>query len=135
MRDQASGNKKWTRCALDHCGRPAISWLDSEFFCLDHFISYCYRRLDECGSLPFGEPDEAVSEANDCFLQECIQQSAEMVRPIRGFDNLDRARLFDIFLWASELAARRSVFRPRKLASSHANDKRFTPRPENAERA
>lgn len=39
-------------------------------------------------------------------------RAAELVCPLRGFDNLERARLFDIFLWASELRASREVLRP-----------------------
>ena len=40
------------------------------------------------------------------------------MRPIRGFDNLDRARLFDIFLWASDLIAKRSVFKEEGASSA-----------------
>jgi hypothetical protein len=54
----------------------------------------------------------------DRFLQQCINQAGELVRPIRGFDNLDRARLFDIFLWASDLVAKRSVFKAENISSS-----------------
>jgi len=121
-RDKASMTNKWTRCNMDHCGRPAIGSIELKSFCLDHFISYCYKRLDQCGGITFPDPEDDSSAPNDRFLQECIEQSADWVRPARGLENLDRARLFDIFLWASELAAKRGIVKPGDLVESDMGD-------------
>jgi hypothetical protein len=107
--DVDSLTKKPIRCDAEHCGLPATCSVEIRFFCVGHFISYCYERLSECGAIPFREMDEAAANSVDRFLQECSQQAANLVRPLRGLDNLERARLFDIFLWASEVAAKRSV--------------------------
>jgi hypothetical protein len=107
--DVVSASKKPIRCDAEHCGLPAICSVDVRFFCVGHFISHCYDRLTVCSAVPFRELDEAAANSIDRFLQECSQQAANLVRPIRGIDNLERARLFDIFLWSSEVAAKRSV--------------------------
>jgi hypothetical protein len=107
--DVDSSTRKPIRCDAEHCGLPAICFVEIRFFCVGHFISYCYDRLKECSAVPFRELDEATANSVDRFLQECSQQAANLVRPLRGLDNLERARLFDVFLWASEVAAKRSV--------------------------
>jgi hypothetical protein len=110
-RETDPATKKWIRCDSAHCGQPAVGLLALRFYCLGHFISHCYERLDRCSSNPLNDPDVVTTVSVDRFLQQCITQAGELVRPIRGFDNLDRARLFDIFLWASDLVAKRSLFK------------------------
>ena len=99
--------EKPIRCDVEHCGLPAISSVDLHFFCLYHFIGHCYDRLERCKTSHLGLNSENL-ESEDRFLRECAEQAANLVCPLRGFDNLDRARLFDIFLWASELIAKRA---------------------------
>lgn len=114
-------SRKWIRCDMAHCGNPAAGLLALRFYCVGHFISHCYEKLERCHSNPLQDPDVVASLAVDRFLQQCMTQAGELVRPMRGFDNLDRARLFDIFLWASDLVAKRSVF---KIENASAADLR-----------
>jgi len=108
-RDSAiSAKGKPVRCDVEHCGLPAISSIELRFFCLYHFISHCYGRLEQCKASPLRSWGSRSFETETRFLQECAEQAAQLVCPLRGFDNLDRARLFDIFLWASELIAKRA---------------------------
>ena len=96
--------RKPIRCDADHCGHPAMSTIELHFYCVDHFISHSHERLQQCRPAPFlSEDDESVA-ANHRFLEQCVEQATSLLRPMRGLDNLDRARLFDILLWASELA-------------------------------
>ena len=88
------------------------------FYCVGHFISHCYEYLERCNCNPLRDADVVTSFSVDRFLQQCVAQAGELVRPIRGFDNLDRARLFDIFLWASDLIAKRSVFKEESASSA-----------------
>jgi hypothetical protein len=106
-------------CSVKNCGMPAICRLEERHLCLPHFIAHCYDRLQRCKRSPFPNPDSADFCAEDCFLQECSERAAELVCPLRGFDNLERARLFDIFLWASELRANRAVLQPEREVDLH----------------
>lgn len=116
--DQGSHSmtRKPIRCDTGRCGRPAMCTLDLRFFCVDHFIAHCYERLDHCGPIPFADPNDAIADSTDRFLQQCADQAANLLRPLRGLDNLDRARLFDILLWASELYTKRSASQTRRMA-------------------
>ena len=109
---------KWIRCDTPHCGNAAVGLLALRFYCVGHFISHCYEYLERCHCNPIHDADVVTSFSVDRFLQQCVAQTAELVRPIRGFDNLDRARLFDIFLWASDLIAKRSVFKEEGASSA-----------------
>jgi hypothetical protein len=100
--------KRPIRCDVERCGLPAISSVELHFFCLYHFISHCYERLEHCNAAQVWGLSSERLESEHRFLRECAEQAANLVCPLRGFDNLDRARLFDIFLWASELIARRA---------------------------
>jgi hypothetical protein len=111
-----SMTSKPIRCDADHCGRPAMSTVELHFFCVDHFISHSYGRLNQCRPIPFSDPDDKATDANERFLQQCSDQAANLLRPMLGLDNLDRARLFDILLWASELVTTRKAFRPDQMA-------------------
>lgn len=99
---------------------PRVCRLEDRHYCLPHFIAHCYERLQRCKPTQFHSQDSADSSADDRFLAECTQQAAELVCPLRGFDNLERARLFDIFLWASELRANRAMLQPDRQENSRA---------------
>jgi hypothetical protein len=116
--NRLSAPQKPARCDVANCGRPAMCSLELKRFCVDHFIAQCYERLNRCNASPFADPDEASSVSIDRFLHSCAQQAASLVHPIRGLDNLERARLFDILLWSSELAAKRSVLRSEKATGA-----------------
>jgi len=142
-KDEATRAKvKPIHCDVEHCGLPAVASLTASsetfsgsgfvstnpetrtrarFYCLPHFIEHCYEALRRCKPSQFPSPDSAAFESENRFLEECAEQAALLVCPLRGFDNLDRARLFDIFLWASELSVRRAVFAPSRAEESQAS--------------
>ena len=117
QQDQPPQAPKLTRCDTGKCGRPAMSSLELKHLCVDHFIARCYERLNECSANRFADPGEAASVSIDRFLHSCAQQAAGLVHPMRGLDNLERARLFDILLWASELATKRGIACPTKKSA------------------
>ena len=118
QQDRPSQPQKLAHCDAGNCGHPAMSSLELKHFCVDHFIARCYERLSHCSANRFADPDEAASVSIDRFLHSCAQQAAGLVHPMRGLDNLERARLFDILLWASDLAAKRGVYPRRRSAHS-----------------
>jgi hypothetical protein len=88
------------RC--DECAvrQAAVCSVELRFFCVNHFVDYCYRRLTECEkALGDGRRRESVRD----FLRECATQAAKLLLIGRELQNVDRARLFDIMLWANEL--------------------------------
>jgi hypothetical protein len=117
QQDRPSTARIPPRCDSGNCGRPAMSSLELKHLCVDHFIARCYERLGVCSANRFADPDETASVSIDRFLHTCAQQAAGLVHPMRGLDNLERARLFDILLWASELAAKRGGVCPPKSSA------------------
>jgi hypothetical protein len=117
QQDRPSTAHKPAHCDTGNCGRPAMSSLELKHFCVDHFIARCYERLSVCSANRFADPGEAASVSIDRFLHSCAQQAAGLVHPMRGLENLERARLFDILLWASELAAKRGGACPTKSSA------------------
>ena len=88
------------RC--DECAvrQAAVCSVELRFLCVNHFVDYCYQRLAECEkALGAGRRQEPVRG----FLRECATQAAKLLLIRRELQNLDRARLFDIMLWANEL--------------------------------
>jgi hypothetical protein len=87
-------------CAVNPCPARAILVIESLPLCLEHFISHCYWKLSECEQHAF-EPSRAAS-AND-FLENCRLLAVTVLIAETKLPNIDRARLLDIVLWASEL--------------------------------
>lgn len=105
--------RKIIRC--DECdSRPAaVCSVELRFFCVNHFVDYCYQRLAECEkALGASRGRESVRG----FLRECATQAAKLLLIGRELQNVDRARLFDIMLWANELFER-SISRSKMGAS------------------
>lgn len=98
-------------CDTKGCAQNAICLLEMRFLCLDHFISYSYERLEQWKGFACSDPPGTTPETNDRFLQECLLRSEDLARFMKGIDNLSRARLFDIFLWTTEVSTRRSTLR------------------------
>jgi len=114
--------RKPIRCDAEPCGRPAMCTLELRFYCVDHFIAHCYEGLNQSDPFPFAEENEAAADSRDRFLQQCSDQAANLLRPVRGLDNLDRARLFDIILWSSELLTKRQIFRTDRMGQCGSGD-------------
>jgi hypothetical protein len=105
------------KCSLADCDQAPEGYLGGEVLCREHFISQCYMKLDTFDELRKG-PGLSVSdsEAVRRFIQDCTRSADDIEHQARNLDNLDRAKLLHIILYASELGRhlRRS---PRKSAS------------------
>jgi hypothetical protein len=92
--------RKIIRC--DECAsrQAAVCSVELQFFCVSHFVDYCYRRLAEYErALSGGRGREAIRG----FLRQCATQAAKLLLVGKELQNADRARLFDIMLWSNEL--------------------------------
>ncbi len=104
------------RCSVPRCEQLAAGTLENRTLCRTHFISTCYERLERCSELKDQLFLECTTEALQHFIHECVAQATRVAEPAHELDNLERARLLDIMLWAGELGCRlrRS---PRKAAA------------------
>ena len=91
-------------CRMGSCGGAAITTLDRQALCLNHFLSRCYERLE--GVDPRGRKfsAEAVDVASmRAFIEECSRKALDVSLQSKNLSNLQRGRLLDILLWAGEL--------------------------------
>lgn len=91
-------------CRVGSCGSAAITTLDHQALCLNHFLMRCYERLDALdprGRKFSAEPIDVVSMR--AFIEECSQKALDVSLQSQNLSNLQRGRLLDILLWASEL--------------------------------
>jgi hypothetical protein len=105
------------KCNLTDCGHASEGSLDGEVFCREHFISLCYERLDAYDEMRKG-PGLSVTDSESVrrFIHDCTRSADDIEHRGLNLDNLDRAKLLHIILYASELGRhlRRS---PRKIAA------------------
>jgi hypothetical protein len=105
------------QCSFAGCGQTVAASLDGEDFCREHFISECYKRLDQYEEIRNG-PGLSITHAESVrhFIHECTRSADEIEHAGLNLDNLEKAKLLHIILSASELGRhlRRS---PRKVAA------------------
>jgi hypothetical protein len=92
------------QCAVSGCVSAAATSLVQQELCLNHFLSRCYEgldRLDPRGRRSGGSHAERT--ALKAFVEECSRRALEVSLSCQNMDNLQRARLLDILLWAGEL--------------------------------
>lgn len=109
---------KAEQCSVAGCDQAVAATLEGEELCGGHFISVCYAQLERYDEIQQkgGGLIASYSESVRRFINECSRQADEIEHATKHLDNLDRARLLHIILWANELGRhlRRS---PRKAAS------------------
>src|SRR5712664_4851355 len=91
-------------CRMGSCGSAAITTLDRQALCLNHFLLRCYERLeslDPRGRKFSAEPLDVVSMR--AFIEECSRKALDVSLQSENLTNLQRGRLLDILLWAGEL--------------------------------
>jgi len=105
------------QCGVKGCDQVAGASLESDALCRAHFISICYEQLERYDAMQKAHRlSVADAESVRRFINQCSRQADEIEHQTKDLDNLDRARLLHIILWANELGRhlRRS---PRKVAS------------------
>jgi hypothetical protein len=105
------------RCSVLGCERDSDATLELKRLCVAHVIITCYQKLEEMNKATHmwsvGGP---AWEAARGFVLECVDVSTNLSDRHPPFPNMERARLADIAIWATELGRklRRS---PRSLLS------------------
>ena len=91
-------------CRMGSCSRSAITTLDRQALCLNHFLLRCYEKLegfDPRGRKFSAEPVDLVSMR--AFIEECSRKALDVSLQSENLSNLQRGRLLDILLWAGGL--------------------------------
>ena len=101
--------EKSIRCTAKRCSSSGVCVLELQPFCLHHFITCCFERLRLCSISWCLYPNSATTAAYDPFIRECIIKTANLLQEGSGVDPVRRSHLLDVFLWASELAVKRSL--------------------------
>jgi len=91
-------------CCESACDCAAATSLDHQALCLNHFLLRCYAQLEAVDPRGQKSRDQRVDLASmRAFVEECSQRTLEVCLHCENLTNLERARLLDILLWASEL--------------------------------
>jgi len=77
--------------------------VELRFFCVNHFLAYCYLRLTEYES---ASARGGIADSMRTFLREAASQATKLLLIGRELQNMERARLFDIVLWSTGLLYR-----------------------------
>jgi hypothetical protein len=97
-------NNRERNCTVDSCSETAITALDQQDLCLNHFLFRCYERLeslDPRGRRFCSQPFDTASMR--AFVEECSRKALDVSLHCKNLSNLERGRLLDILLWAGEL--------------------------------
>lgn len=97
-------------CDSAECSQQAVAWIDFRLLCVGHLVSHCYDRLEEyerAGSVRRTESEDGKTHHSSDFLDNCPAKIASLLVTHVGLENIERARLLDILLWANELERKR----------------------------
>lgn len=95
------------RCSDLGCGEAAIVLIGENWLCSQHFIERSYQQLEKI-SAGISTPafQENNTEESARRLEECMRGAADIACHPAPPSNLERARVIDVLLWASELHGR-----------------------------
>ncbi len=106
-------------CCVAGCRHPSATVLDVRLLCRDHFFEDCYAQMEKF-SQGLRQPgfQDSNGEAVRHYLAECSRQAADLAGEDASLSNLERARVLDVLLLASEVGSRlrRSLRKPARLA-------------------
>src|SRR6202047_1867138 len=95
------------KCAADACPEASVASLDEREVCRTHFLTGAYRHLEVIsGQIQAPAFHTQQGEAASHFLEECMREATNIACAPELLNNLERAQLLDILLWASELYVR-----------------------------
>ena len=91
-------------CHITGCTDPACSRMDGKALCCEHFLAYCYDNLDNYQrQIREQTYRDATVEAMRRFLLHCTREAIDLAHGPDPLENLQRARLLDILMRASDM--------------------------------
>jgi len=95
------------RCGVVGCDQLAITKLEGQARCRKHFIRGAYNLLDDASEkLQNASFHGPAAEPAVRRLDDCMQAATLLAIATEKAENLERAQLMDILLWAGELCRR-----------------------------
>jgi hypothetical protein len=111
-------------CSMDCCQGAAAASLAQQNLCLNHFLSRCYEHLHRLDAQRHALELDALDLARTTtFVEECSRRAFEVSFRCPDITNLQRGRLLDILLWASDLYLALRA-KPLRLAKSSLHKSR-----------
>ncbi len=107
-KDFRSGKNEVTeRCSEPGCAEAAIVLIGENWLCSPHFIQRSYQQLEKISAgIRATSFHENHTEESARRLEECMRGAADIACSPAPPSNLERARVVDVLLWASELHGR-----------------------------
>jgi len=93
-------------CGYAHCEELGIASLGDEDLCCDHFVLRSYEFLQGIDAQRSGNGDVLQFAALKECVNSCLQGALEVSLRSSSLNNLQKARLLDIMLWAGEFIHR-----------------------------
>lgn len=97
------------RCSEAGCDEASVVPLGDRAVCRTHYLAFCYDRLESIAntlSVKHYDMTAEEAEAVSHFLQDCMRSAAEFASSRQTSSNLEKAQVYDVLLWASELHGR-----------------------------
>jgi hypothetical protein len=95
---------KAQHCSAKDCSLPSAAALDRQPLCQEHFILASYRFLDDAAvQLRHTAHHGAATAEIARRLDDCVRATTRLAMAVAEPNNLARARLIDVLLWAAEL--------------------------------
>ena len=105
------------RCSMPGCDQYSSTVFDLQQMCIKHFLSNCYEKLEVLSkNRHVWSVDAVARESARHIIQESAKCVGEISQKKSEISNLERARLLDIALWATDL--KRQVRRSTRSASA-----------------
>jgi hypothetical protein len=94
-------------CSSPECAEAAVASAEERALCRKHFLVYSYQRLENISAqIHDAKFHQKHGDAVSHQLEECMRDAADIACGSTAPDNLEKAQVLDILLWASELHAR-----------------------------
>jgi hypothetical protein len=109
-------------CGYAACQEPGLASVGNEDLCCDHFVLRCYEFLQQIDAEPSrNDKDCLPSRDLKSAINSCLQGALDVSLRSASLNNLQKARLLDIMLWAGEYIHRSgsSRFSDRNLSEAH----------------
>jgi hypothetical protein len=92
-------------CSINSCETLRVTSFADENLCCDHFIVRCYDFLEQIDpNRDMKSEDREKSAELKQVIEDCSRKVLEVSLGTSELSNLQRARLLDILLWASDIA-------------------------------